>query len=182
MIDVAIDIETMGNNKRAAIVSIGAVIVQRPEVKWYRTVTLESSLEAGLEVSASTIRWWMEQEEMARREIIDAQGMPLRKVLGDFRRWLKKHSDDDKRNLYVWSHGSGFDLSILSEAYELAGLGKPPWSYSRERDTRTLFELADVTYPLGVDDGLPKHHALHDASELAKSIAVAFERMGQWAR
>ena len=66
-----LDLETMGKGPTSAIVAIGCVRVENLAItgSLYRRVRLESALQAGLHVDASTIEWWLQQGEAARAEI-----------------------------------------------------------------------------------------------------------------
>ena len=71
--NIMIDIETMGIKLTSAITAVGAVafIPDTGEIKdtFYSPISLDSSIDAGLTVDASTILWWMKQNDDARKEI-----------------------------------------------------------------------------------------------------------------
>lgn len=58
----------MGNTPNSAIVSNGAVRFNGGGIldSFYNVISLESSLDAGLNVDASTVMWWMGQSQDAR--------------------------------------------------------------------------------------------------------------------
>ncbi len=65
MNNLMIDLETMGKNKDAPIVSIGAVFFT-PETgdigqEFYTVVSLESAMEQGATPDGDTILWWLKQ-------------------------------------------------------------------------------------------------------------------------
>ena len=67
-----VDLETMGKTNNAAIISIGAVFFDESAVycgnSFYSVIDLRSSLDLNLTVDASTILWWLQQNETARKE------------------------------------------------------------------------------------------------------------------
>ena len=69
--NVMIDLETMGVNNNAAIIAIGAVAFDfegNLGYHFYQTITLQSSVENGGIMDASTVLWWMRQSDEARKE------------------------------------------------------------------------------------------------------------------
>ncbi len=66
--NIMLDLETMGNTPTSAIIAIGAVRFDKKiKGKFYGVIDLESCLEDGLTVDASTIMWWMQQSDAARK-------------------------------------------------------------------------------------------------------------------
>lgn len=168
-INYVLDLETMGKGPRAAIVAIGCARIEEGAITstFYRRVNLESSLQAGLEMDASTVSWWLKQEDDARAEVDGSQPSVLLPIaltaLADF-------LAEDKA--LVWGNGSSFDNVIVRSALEACGMG-PLWHFWNDRDLRTLLAL----YPeaksrpfVGV-----KHHAEHDAIHEAKQLILALQ-------
>jgi len=131
-----VDIETMGNKSRSAIISIGAVnfdmITGETGRRFYCNVSLQSCLDAGLIVNADTILWWMQQSEDARMSLI-GNNISLKTALINFHNWLAECPEKYE----IWGNGSRFDLGLLDDAYNSIG-EKTPWMYWQERDVRTL--------------------------------------------
>jgi hypothetical protein len=138
--DVMLDLETMGKKSNSAIVSIGAVEfnIETGETgrEFYKVVDLQSCLDLGLKVEASTIYWWLQQSEAARKRIC-VKGEHLQKVLGDFNRWML----DSIIDVRIWGNGARFDIGILEDAY-VASYLETPWNFRKEMDVRTLVEFA----------------------------------------
>jgi len=137
-----IDIESMGNKSRSAIVSIGAVEfdINTGETgrEFYETISLQSSMDAGLYLNGSTILFWMGQSEKARREIIEAKDS-LSKALFNFREFVQSLNPSE---LKVWGNSARFDLGILEDAYIALKHKEVPWNFKNERDVRTLVGFA----------------------------------------
>lgn len=171
MYHVVVDLETLGTSKRACILSIGAMMFDDSDyvmLSPFYVAVDSADASRYLEIDQATIDWWEKQSQEARAAVFEAPDTKtLSEALLEFRKWLPV-------GVYrIWSHGSSFDIAILSEAYRL--LSQPlPWRYSDERDTRTLFELIP-TNVVRADDGLPEHHALHDARSTAMQVIACMQ-------
>lgn len=167
MLDVMLDLETMGKGPRAAIVAIGAVEFDLAAGvvgdQFYEIVDLESSVIVGGEIDASTVMWWMAQSDAARAELVKGGGHLLR-VLPDFSVWMAKRGPRD--DVRVWGNGAAFDNVILASAYK-AALMPQPWKHWNDRCYRTIKALhRDV--PL-VRVGT-HHNAVDDAESQARHL------------
>ena len=172
---VLVDLETMGNSSYAAIVAIGAVKFDpysselNPDEEFYTLVDLESSMRIGLQPDASTIKWWLAQNDTARAELTKTEGpADIYDALSDFTQWYKKAER-------FWCHGATFDAVILGNAYQLLSAVKAPWNHRDVRDTRTLFEVAGMAK---TKQGGVEHHALDDARRHALDIQAAYRKLG----
>jgi len=112
MLDVMLDLETMGTGPNAAIVAIGAVEfdLQTGTVgeRFYRVADLESSVECGGVIDASTVMWWLKQSDEARAAL-GAPSENIAVVLRQFSEWMKDRADRD--DVRVW--GNGADVLCL---------------------------------------------------------------------
>ena len=154
--NIMLDLETMGKGSNAAIIAIGAVRFDDDGIvsNFYEVVDLQSSVDCGMTIDASTVMWWLKQSDSARSAITDANNvLSLTVALRRFSAWM---GDD----AVVWGNGSDFDNVILSNAYKCCDL-KQPWKYHNNRCYRTLKNLyPDIT----LDRQGVHHHALDDAS------------------
>lgn len=134
--DVMLDLETMGNKSNAAIVSIGAVEFNLKTGEtgrvFYRVVDLQSCLDVGLKINASTVYWWLMQSEAARKRIC-AKGEHISTVLNAFNLWMQ----DCVEKVKIWGNGARFDIGILEDAYVACDV-YTPWYFRSEMDVRTL--------------------------------------------
>lgn len=158
--NVMIDLETMGTNPNAAIVSIGAVAfdikTRKIGEKFYSVIDLDSAIELGCATDQSTIDWWAKQSPEAQ-VAIKKDPKPIVEVLSSFAEFAGQLCDRSK--LKVWGCGSDFDNVILNSAYQLAGI-KTPWRFTNNRCYRTIRDL----YPhIKVVRKGTYHNALHDA-------------------
>lgn len=169
---VMIDIETMGKGSFSAIVSIAAVRFDfrtgKSSESIEMSVSLQSCLDAGLKVDASTVVWWMEQNDEARRALLSNSQISISTALDALNAFI---TDKDK----VWGNSARFDLGLLENAYNM--LKKPiPWKYYNERDVRTL-----VAFAPNVKKEYPRagiaHNALDDCKHQIGYCCEIYKRL-----
>lgn len=169
---VMIDLETMGTKPTAAILTVGAVIFDPVKQligdRFYRRVQWDTNV--GRDFDPDTIKWWMAQDEEARREILDEGTEPLNFVLRQLERWICDLAYDP----LVWSNGSNFDIAILDNAY---GYHHSGWGFRSIRDMRTVMDLAGLDSNCVPFAGTP-HHALDDAIHQARCVLEAYKVLG----
>jgi exodeoxyribonuclease VIII len=138
MQDVMLDLETMGNGPRSAIVAIGAVRfdIARNHIgdRFYAAVDLASSVAMGGEMDPSTVLWWMRQSDSAR-SAFERPGALLSAALMQFTAWL--HDCGSPNDVRVWGNGAAFDNVILASAYRCGNMPLP-WRYWNDRCYRTI--------------------------------------------
>jgi exodeoxyribonuclease VIII len=152
------DLETLGNKPGSAIVALGAVKFGAAGIfdEFYQRIDLQSCLDHGLTMDASTVLWWLKQPDGPRMEIT-RPGNRLCQVLHDFSEWL------GDPNAEIWGNGAAFDNTLLASAFQASGLPLP-WKYSNDRCYRTLKAL-HPEIPMERDG--THHHALDDARSQA---------------
>jgi hypothetical protein len=141
MKDLMIDIETLGNKSGSVILSLAAVEFdldtgETGVMEFYQKIELQSALDAGLKINASTLQWWMEQKPEALKELFSGEPNSLEVVLSQFTTFYNMLD-----NPRVWGNGARFDLGILEDAYEAIGQNVP-WGFRSEMDVRTLVAFA----------------------------------------
>jgi DNA polymerase III epsilon subunit-like protein len=172
--DIMIDLETLDVLPTATILTIGAVkfdpfgddINEKKAEKFYVRVDVDSCDALGGTVSQSTLEWWAQQEKAAQDEAFDPNN---RISITDAMAQLYKFCWGAKR---VWSHGAGFDITILEWYFRKIGKAIP-WSFWEVRDTRTIFDI-------GINPERPpvlKHHALEDAWNQAVGVQHVFQKL-----
>ncbi len=166
MNNVMVDLETPDNKPTSGIVSIGAVKFDATGIsddRFYCVVDLQSSIDAGLTVSASTISWWMKQSDQARAVFNEPDACHLAIALQLFAAWLPD-------NCKLWGNGAGFDNPILANAYAALKM-QQPWDFWNDRCYRTIAAM----HPNNRRQQQGTHHnALDDAiSQAQHLIAIA---------
>lgn len=167
---VMIDLETYSTKSNAVIRSIGVVLFNlkgETESLLHTGVNVESCLMAGLELDQDTINFWRKQPKEKRDKLFELPEADLLYMLNE----LQKIAENTLTELFVWSHGSNFDIVILENAYKAIGQ-MAWWKYSNVRDTRTLFDLANYKY---ISKG--GHDALDDAVRQAEAVASAYQQL-----
>lgn len=167
-----LDLETMGQAPGCPIIAIGAVPVSAagayPEAGFYQVIDLQSCLDVGLRMDASTVLWWLQQSDAARAEF-KRPGIPLREALKNYTEHLGAtypRSRSGKSDAKVWGNGSDFDNAILAYAYHACGL-ELPWEFWANRCFRTMH----AAYPsVMYVKPIQAHNALADATAQAEHL------------
>lgn len=168
-----LDLETMGNTPQAPIVAIGAIEFTpgRAELGrgFYARIDLEDSARFGA-MDASTVLWWMQQEDAARRELYAGDRLLLAPALAEFSRWLES-CEGGASSVGVWGNGAAFDNVILRNAYARTSLPTPwkVWQDKCYRTVRGLYPETPQPARLGVH-----HNALDDAKHQARHLLAIF--------
>ncbi|WP_439709167.1 3'-5' exoribonuclease domain-containing protein [Escherichia albertii] len=172
-----IDLETMGKNPDATIISIGAIFFD-PQTgdmgpEFSKAIDLET---AGGIIDRQTIKWWLKQSREAQSAILTDE-IPLDDALLQLREFIAENSCEFF--VQVWGNGANFDNVILRRSYERQGL-PCPWRYCNDRDVRTIVELGNS---IGFDvrmaipfEGVP-HNALDDARHQAKQVSAIWQKL-----
>jgi exodeoxyribonuclease VIII len=164
MIDVMLDLETLGNSSRAAIASIGLCVFGAGEkTGYYAQVDLADAMKHG-EADASTLTWWLQQSDEARAGLTVGDRLPLSFALTELVRWYPKGLTR------LWCHAT-FDAPIIDHAFARTGVTRP-WPYRSVRDLRTLYDIAEQLNVAIPDRKGVHHHALDDAIFQATGAAA----------
>lgn len=158
-----LDIETLGTDPGAAIVSIGACVFDLSGIhaEFYEEVDRESCEEAGLTVDQGTLDWWEGQGPEAR-EVLEG-GDPIEDVLRKFNSWYKANEVYE-----VWAKSPAFDCVLMQEAYDAVDPNlSEPWGYDETRDMRTIQQVPMAAWRKQKGTA---HHALDDAKHQAKLV------------
>ncbi|EPC6834227.1 3'-5' exoribonuclease domain-containing protein, partial [Escherichia coli O141,141ab,141ac:H29] len=163
-----IDLETMGKNPDAPIISIGAIFFdpQTGEMgpEFSKTIDLDT---AGGVIDRDVIKWWLKQSREAQSAILTDE-IPLDDALLQLREFIDENSGEFF--VQVWGNGDNFDNVILRRSYERQGI-PCPWRYCNDRDVRTIVELGkalDFDARTAIPFEGERHNALDDARYQAK--------------
>ncbi len=165
MVDVMIDIETLGTRPGCCILSIAAVpfSLTAPLESFYERISIDSCIAAGLTVDDNTVAWWKKQDPVAMEEAFSGTA-PIAEVLQRLNDYLATLG-----TVRVWGNGASFDVPLLEAALSACSM-KPKWSYTNSLCYRTLKNLFPF---LRQPAPTMKHNALADA----KAQAVHAEKL-----
>lgn len=167
---VMIDLETMGKQADAAVVSIGAVVFDpRYGVVTEQTFYIELDyLDQNRCIDPETQSWWANQPANIKTALSGLED--LSETLELLKNWLP---NDAK----VWGNGSIFDIGILENAYIQHNI-EIPWEFWNIRDCRTILDLYESSRGgFNKKSGGDKHNALHDAIYQANYINMMWNKI-----
>ena len=176
-IHLMIDLETMGKNPDAPIISIGAIFFD-PQTgdmgpEFSKTIDLET---AGGVIDRDTIKWWLKQSREAQSAIMTDE-IPLDDALLQLREFIDENSGEFF--VQVWGNGANFDNTILRRSYERQEI-PCPWRYYNDRDVRTIVELGkaiDFDARTAIPFEGERHNALDDARYQAKYVSAIWQKL-----
>jgi len=165
-----IDLETLATTPNAAILTIGACKFdpcgRDVHSTYYERIKLESQEEYGRTINEDTLQWWSQQDPQIQE---DAFGESTDRI--DLRDAMKKLYTFGLGTTNVWSHGAIFDVVIIEDICRTFQQAVT-WKFWEVRDTRTLFDLADVSVRI---EG--KHNALTDAVAQAHAVQQSYQKL-----
>ena len=172
-----IDLETMGKNPDAPIISIGAIFFD-PQTgdmgpEFSKTIDLDT---AGGVIDRDVIKWWLKQSREAQSAIMTDE-IPLDDALLQLREFIDENSGEFF--VQVWGNGANFDNVILRRSYERQGI-PCPWRYCNDRDVRTIVELGkaiDFDARTAIPFEGERHNALDDARYQAKYVSAIWQKL-----
>jgi hypothetical protein len=160
-----LDLETLGTTPDSVVVSMGAVFFDEHRLggEFYARLDMQQQLRVGRKVSASTLQWWLKQNEAARLEAAK-DGDVIELALTQFVMFVNSNNAEP----VLWSNGPAFDAVII-ESLMVQFHISVPWKFWNLRDFRTFKEFVAGNAPLektGV-----AHNALDDAKAQAKYVS-----------
>lgn len=179
-----IDLETLGTGSDAMILSVAAVefnpINGATKETFYSKVEIDSykPYTGCFTMDGATLTWWMTTApEAARKEAFLGERFPLKTVLENLATWIKARG-----TVIPWSHGSCFDIPILSHSFKILGM-ETPWKFWDIRDTRTLYDITGVnlkTLPVTpAAKAYPEHHAVGDCLRQIEGVRKSYEILNE---
>lgn len=163
-----LDIETLGTEPGAVILSIAAVEFDLESGKtgkeFFWKIDLKDSMDNGFQINPDTLLWWLGQDLNVFKKNVepDAFTHPVKVVMEDMISVFKYTLD---ANIHVWGNSNRFDMGILIP-YIKTVTDKPVWRYSKERDVRTLVsfnpDIKGQVMLRAKEDGLDLHNPIVD--------------------
>ncbi len=170
--EIILDLETLGIDKDAHIVSIGAVkfnldgnddflnlaSASAKDRQFYVELRLD---ELNGDIDGRTLSWWFQQNAEARKTFLpNSDQVRLPVALLKFNTFVETGQN-------IWGNGATFDNVIIKDAYNRVGGVEPKWNFRQDLDVRTIQYLALKKVPDLYTDEFKKlgveHHALSDA-------------------
>lgn len=169
MVDIMVDIETLGTEPGCVVTQIGWAFLDLDELEVTGSGSVEldigSQLAKGLRIEQDTLEFWRQQSS----EVIDAvfscettERRPNWAVLEGVSE--KLIPDGDAR---IWAGPSGFDIPILAHLFKTYGMALP-WHWRQVRDLTTLRK--SLGYEEEIENPM-HHHARWDAETQARHLA-----------
>lgn len=158
------DIETLNTNYDSVILSIGLakfnpfghgvidVLELKPTIEDQTTIYHRT-------IDDNTLAWWSKQpQEVIDSTFDDAGRMPF----ADCMEVLYHYAWNQKR---IWANGTVFDISIVEHAFRQTLTDRPqpvPWPFYDVRDTRTVYEMTNVSLKDKKYGSKTTHNAVED--------------------
>ena len=122
MIDVMLDIETLGTNSGSVILSIGACffnpVTGKIGEKFLRAIDLKSSIDKGFSINGDTLAWWLRDNPEALKSTIDVEGKEsITEALVSFMNFCDTYGQIAKVRL--WANDPSFDTAMIMKACEM---------------------------------------------------------------
>jgi len=170
MLDMMVDIETLGTCNNSVVTQIGACYFDREtgeiEKEFLGNIQIQDCLNHGLVVEGDTIKFWLLQS--GRTFLNNPE--TLSKVLADFRQFYNGKS-------LVWAHAT-FDFPILANAYRATGQGFAI-PYRNLRDIRSLVDLSKRPYSKPTEVDPKTHNALDDCKYQVEYCMECFKLLNK---
>ncbi len=179
MNNVMLDLETLGNRSDAAIIQAAMVEFDPKTGEAGKGITVNFDFDDAVKhgsVSGSTVKWWMEQSDEARKSVTnDTETYTYFDGLLILAGWLASR---DVR--HVWSHAT-FDAPILMNAWKKMDVHVPV-SHRVFKDIRTLTALNNLSrkdaMALASRDGI-QHNALGDCLYQIEYVSKLLVRLDE---
>lgn len=171
MVDVMLDIETLGTRPGFIVLTVGAVAFDfdtGSEVSSFQAnISIKDSQDRGLLIDADTLRWWLEQDKGAfDMAFLSKEKINLADAASSFSDWFSSVCDGT-----IWAQGMDFDMPIWGHAMEAAGVERP-WPFRACRDTRSAYHATRFN-PKSVKRHGTHHSAIDDARHQIRCLNAA---------
>jgi hypothetical protein len=160
-----IDIETLGVDSDAIVLSLGACKFDPHDNTIYDefhvVLDVDDQMSRGRTTTDKTLEWWAKQSpEAIDFAFSENDRMPIDEFLIKFHKW---HIGVDR----IWAQGVLFDMGIIENLCHMYN-ANIPWKFWNVRDSRTLFDFVPTDPRKKYT--FTAHDALADAKMQAKCI------------
>ena len=153
-IDITFDMETCATTANAAVMQVAAVAWNRsakenpfeifdrnaPETRcgFNEHIDLRTCVVDGFDFEQTTVKWWANQTEKAKKAVTEGLAEPIEEVFIRFIEWINQVKKDTKaESVCLWCQGMDFDGAILRNICHKYDL-ELSFRYQQFRDCRTL--------------------------------------------
>ncbi len=179
-----VDIETLGINPPAPILTIGMVFLDfdpyregaedgEPDIKTYYLGVDQK--ECVGEADEATMAWWGQQDCAVRKAAFCPTVTP--NVFQEFVNIVNREAPD-----YLWGNSPDFDFGHLGAQIKAKGL-ELPWRFWQLRDIRTVKGFGAYTVKVEENPGnllgFKEHHALYDALKEAHILKSSIQKISR---
>lgn len=183
MIDVMVDLETLGTTTGYVILSIGACFFNplTGEIghTFLRAVDLQSSVREGFSIDGDTLEWWLRDNPEALKSTIGIQNKEnITEALTSFMNFCD--TDGQIAKVRLWANDPSFDIAMIAKACEITGV-EYRLKFWNTRCCRTIVGL----YPSQLfkeykinNQRIGYHTADNDAIYQAKYISHILKELG----
>lgn len=194
-VEVMLDLETLSLSKRAVVLSIGAVKFDPATGdvvdEFYRTLMVDQQTRAGRDISYSTIKFWMDQDQAAKDAAFAQERVPVEIAVSDFYQWARPSKvtthggaiwPRSSSKVRYWANSPQFDAVIWETLCQDFGLDRMvPWSYRQLADVRTVINESGlrVDEHQPVIPGVP-HHPVYDCRFQVSTVTAARKLLGRF--
>lgn len=181
MVEIMVDLETLGRRAGCVVLSIGAVVFDKDGLhqEFYTALPIGRQKKVHLHVDRETEDWWNRQSVQARKVFDECGALKdedLYAGMDAWKSWLKKLGG--KRSLALWGNGSDFDNAILIALHHHTGT-ETPWEFWNNRCYRTLKNLPGAK-DVKVERAGTYHNALDDAKTQAEHAIRVMKHLKLW--
>lgn len=192
-VNIMLDLEAMGKRTSPAITEIAAVVFDlegSTHDVFYRRIDLQSSIDAGLTIDASTVKFWMAADAEAKASWFESQhhlgAGSLYLAISDFIEFISEVSANESHDIRLWGNGTMADNRWILSAAEAVGLPldadiNPVISHWQHTDVRTFMETCQMITNLDpkktTDFTGVRHNPIDDCKHQIKYVSAAYKLM-----
>jgi hypothetical protein len=186
MKDIMLDLETLGNEESPIIIQLSAIQFDLKtgnigKIFNYLINPMSCKTE-GLEVSKSTVEWWLSQDTELVKNVLGKsiiEGLNLIEILNRFSNYIENIRSDEG-SLNVWGNGILSDNLWLQSAYKACNL-KFPINYNEHKDVRTLVDLSRSILNVDIKKEISfigkQHDSLDDCKHQIKYCSEIYNKL-----
>lgn len=189
VVDLMLDLETLGTGSNACIFQLSAVPfkLNTGELSEVGTFNMlidpTSSSKAGGKIDGDTVQWWFSQDkDLVQKIFVNAivQGQSLEFTLNSFSAYVEELKQFYKaKTVQIWGNGIAADNVWLNNAYKSVNL-KYPVTFRDDMDVRTLVRIGKE-FDIDMKDKIPfegqKHNAIDDCRHQIKYLCAIYNAM-----